>query len=207
MHCLHIVQLLHMDVTSSNIMLRNDGYKAWDQLRLLDFGFAQLCGAGKHALCLALVSISPGEISPVSPASSTNHSVRRIVQAMPSALLACLSADPMVPDVRPEGATPAYAPPEVLRSLQQQYVVAEWDDALVNGPSADWWSVGVVLFSLLTGELPFSDEGPTTREAPVSLPSHCRAQWQDSPRVLEEQQIWVSICSDSSDGRFVMHTP
>jgi len=40
-------------------MLRNDGYKAWDQLRLLDFGFAQLCGAGKHALCSALVSISP----------------------------------------------------------------------------------------------------------------------------------------------------
>ncbi len=106
----------------------------------------------------------------------------------------------MVSDVRPEGATPAYAPPEVLRSLQQQYEGAEWDDALVNGPSADWWSVGVVLFFLLTGDLPFSDEGPVVKEAPVTVPSHCRAQWQDYQRVLEEQQIWVSVCSDSSDG-------
>jgi tRNA A-37 threonylcarbamoyl transferase component Bud32 len=39
-----------MDITSSNIMLRKDSYEAWDQLRLLDFGFAQFCSAGKHAL-------------------------------------------------------------------------------------------------------------------------------------------------------------
>jgi len=58
----------------------------------------------------------------------------------------------------------------------------------------------VVLFSLLTGEMPFSDEGPIVREAPVTVPSECRAQWEDYQCVLEEQQIWVSICSDSSDG-------
>ncbi len=51
MHCLHVCgTLAHMDVTSSNIMLRKDGYMAWDQLRLLDFGFAQFCSASKHAL-------------------------------------------------------------------------------------------------------------------------------------------------------------
>jgi len=106
-----------------------------------------------------------------------------------------------------------YAAPEVLRFLQQQHEGREWGKwsrTLVNGPSADWWSVGVVLFSLLTGELPFSDEGPTEREAPVNVPSHCRAQWEDYQCVLEEQQIWVSICSDSSDGLLCTcnrHTP
>jgi len=85
-------------------------------------------------------------------------------------LLLCPSADPTVLDLHPQGATPAYAAPEVLRSLQQQYEGAEWDDTLVNGPSADWWSVGVVLFSLLTGDMPFSDErSPSAREAPVTV--------------------------------------
>ncbi len=50
MHCLHVCDVAHMDVTSNNIMLRKDDYKAWDQLRLLDFGFAQSCSAGRHAL-------------------------------------------------------------------------------------------------------------------------------------------------------------
>ncbi len=48
MHCLHVCDVAHMDVTSNNIMLRKDECKAWDQL--LDFGFAQSCSAGKHAL-------------------------------------------------------------------------------------------------------------------------------------------------------------
>ena len=112
-------------------------------------------------------------------------------------MLLCLSADLTVLDLHPQGATPAYAAPEVLRSLQQQYEGAKWDDTLVNGPSADWWSVGVVLFSLLTEEMPLSDEqSPTAREAPVTVPSHCRAQWEDHQCVLEGQQTWVSIYSD-----------
>ena len=59
MHCLHLCNLAHMDVTSSNIMLQQTGYKAWDQLRLLDFGFAQLCRAGKHALLAWLCHLCP----------------------------------------------------------------------------------------------------------------------------------------------------
>ncbi|KAL0038928.1 hypothetical protein WJX77_002166 [Trebouxia sp. C0004] len=59
-------------------MLQPNGYKGWDQLRLLDSGFAQLC-----------------------------------------------RADPTVLDLHPQGATPTYAAPEVLRSLQQQYEGAD----------------------------------------------------------------------------------
>ena len=43
--------LCHLDVSSSNIMLRSDNFKPWDQLRLIDFGFAQkLRSAGKTAM-------------------------------------------------------------------------------------------------------------------------------------------------------------
>jgi len=63
----------------------------------------------------------------------------------------CLSADVTVLDVNPQGATPAYAAPELLRSLQLQCQGAGPADPglLINGPSADWWAVGIVLFELL----------------------------------------------------------
>ncbi len=47
-HLLHMrSNLAHLDISSSNIMLRKEGYSAWDQLRLLDFGFAQYCSEGE----------------------------------------------------------------------------------------------------------------------------------------------------------------
>ena len=50
-HRLHrLGKLAHLDITSSNIMLRKEGYEAWDQLRLLDFGFSQFCNKGRPAL-------------------------------------------------------------------------------------------------------------------------------------------------------------
>ena len=49
-HYLHVgSRVAHLDITSSNIMLRKEGYTAWDQLRLLDFGFAQCCSKGKFS--------------------------------------------------------------------------------------------------------------------------------------------------------------
>ena len=46
-HYRHRINLAHLDITSSNIMLRQKGYRAWDQVRLLDFGFAQYCNTGE----------------------------------------------------------------------------------------------------------------------------------------------------------------
>lgn len=51
MYYLHGIDLARLDITSSNIMLRKEGYSAWDQLRLLDFGFAHHCNKGE-ALCM-----------------------------------------------------------------------------------------------------------------------------------------------------------
>ena len=53
-HLLHTdCTLAHLDITSSNIMLRHDDYQPWDQLRLVDFGFAQRCNPGVP-VCVSL---------------------------------------------------------------------------------------------------------------------------------------------------------
>ena len=61
-------------------------------------------------------------------------------------------------DVMPQGATTAYAVPEVLYSLQLQFDPQVRRDQVqeylwINRTSADWWSLDVVLFELLTGSL------------------------------------------------------
>ncbi len=48
-HLLHVgSNTAHLDITSSNIMHCTEGHHVWDQLRLIDFGFSQMCTKGKH---------------------------------------------------------------------------------------------------------------------------------------------------------------
>lgn len=64
--------------------------------------------------------------------------------------------DLKITDVRPAGATTAYASPEQLRSLQAQFEGDEdHEDILINGYASDNFSLRVVLYEMLTGKLPF----------------------------------------------------
>ena len=95
--------------------------------------------------------------------------------------------------LNPQGATPAYAAPELLRSLQLQCEGAgpAHPGLLINGFAADYWAVGIVLFELLTGELPF--RGKAATKALECLDSLCKEQWEDYEGVLQAQQSWVSM--------------
>ena len=49
-HLLHVgSNTAHLDITSSNIMHCTEGYHVWNQLRLIDFGFSQMCTKGKRS--------------------------------------------------------------------------------------------------------------------------------------------------------------
>ena len=109
---------------------------------------------------------------------------------------ALLLADDHALDVTPQGCTIAYAAPEVLRSLQQQCEGLQATNDTLNGPSADFWSAGVVLYELLTGELPFDTKGRVTSEmAPEHLHTHCKDDWEEYHSTLVLQQHWVGCLS------------
>ena len=68
--------------------------------------------------------------------------------------------------------SPSYTPPELLLAVRNE-------GAAYDGAAIDVWSSGVILFYMLTGQLPFQVRCPVLQAAGVSLrcPPACRSGW------------------------------
>jgi serine/threonine protein kinase len=142
-------------------------------------------------------------------ASASDNSLRPIIRLVDFGLGCVLNRDDTGHYVKLSGAcgTPLYAAPEVLRSSANVSGAIFLRDSCYDGIKADMYGVGVILYALLCGRLPFEADSlqelqKITCLGNIAFPAYLSQSAKD----LIQRLMWTDASARLSAGEALKHT-
>lgn len=190
---MHSQRIVHNDIKPDNVLLTDD-----DRILLVDFGEAELLPAGAGDRLVRRSDRSSGgnptnffnSSLPLGGISATNMQTYAEVPDFtfqPDSSVFLAAGVDLDGKMVKRGAvgTPAFAAPELVERNE-------------CSPSSDAWSLGVIIYAMLFGRLPFAapslvDTYKAVVQAPLTFPAYDEVPQRDELSV-EDYNSWVTLC-------------